>query len=201
MAKRRNQRVQSNRRTTRKSRPINRQLHRAIGMRLVRASLPADPPVRPLMHEYAGIVRVNIIEGTTTEITKFGAVGEPATATMKTGGTLALTYDNACRLIIGFMGYTADSTFEINIRKVSVWGPVAGDVAPVLSVDLSDTSGGLILTDKCGMNHRPRVGISSPFNMWLKPDAGTFCTVKIPSSSNQVGVIDLSMAWRRYKLL
>lgn len=170
-------------------------------MRLVRASVSADPPVRPLMHEYSGVLRINLTSGTTSEIVSAGSVGSPARATIAKSGKLAISLEDVRKLIIGFMGYASDTTFEINIRKVSVWGPISGDSAPRLAVDLSDISGGIIVTDKCGKNHRARMAVTSPFNLWQKPSNVSFCSYDPAGSIElELGVLDISSAWRRFAL-
>ena len=201
----RNNRSRSNRRGPRSRRP-GRKLNQAVGMRLVRANVPADPPVRSLTHEHAAIVRIDCVSGSQTAISNHGSFSSSAQASIEKGKALSVSFSDVANLIIGYMGYTSDTSFEINIRKVSVWGSrrttETTDFAPKLVVDISDISGGLIVTDRGAPNARPRMAISSPFNLWVKPDTTQFMRFypEDPATVGQVGIIDISVAWRRFAL-
>lgn len=168
-------------------------------MRLLRASVPADPPVRQLMHEYSAIIRTDITVSTQSKFATYGKVGQSATATIAPSSPLAVTMDDIEKLVEGYMGYQSNTSFELNIRKMCLWGPIDGDHAPRLAMDLSDISGGLIVTDRCGKDHRARMGISVPFNLWLKPSALKIATVQYDGTSGHL-VLDISVAWRVFTL-
>lgn len=201
--KRRNGR-RSNKRSPKRG--AARKLNQAVGMRLVRANVPADPPVRSLTHEHSSVVRVDCVVGTQTGITDYGSISESAKAQIRVKDGLSITYDDVRKLIIGYMGYATDTAFEINIRKISVWGSrrttETTDYAPRLAVDLSDISGGTVVTDRGAPNARPKMAVSSPFHLWSKADNTAFMKFYPcdPAKEGQVGIIDLSVTWRRFAL-
>lgn len=184
----------------------NRKLNQAVGMRLMRANVPADPPVRSLTHEHSSVIRVDCEGGSRTGITDFGSFSVAAKAHIKSKDSLSVSFDDLRKLIIAHMGYQNDAAFEMNIRKISVWGSrrtaETTDYTPRLAVDLSDISGGVLITDRGAPNNRPRMGISSPFNLWFKASTNVFMKFypEDPSSLGQVGVVDISVTWRRFAL-
>lgn len=153
------------------------------------------------MHEHSAAVRVNLSVDAKSEFVSYGTLSDSAEAHVY--GTLSISLDDIVKLIAGYMGYASNLSFEINIRKVSYWGPIPGigvDVAPVLTVDLSDISGGIIVTDKCGANHRARMAVTAPFHLWRKPDANPVINIRPNVSSGLAGILDISVAWRRFAM-
>lgn len=168
-------------------------------MRLSRVSVPADPPVRALTHEASAVVRVSFSATTSGNSTISPKPNGASTGTINK--SIGINLDEVRKLINSEMGYTADSSFEINIRKVCVWGPLPpSEDVPTLAVDLSDISGGLAVTDRCGANHRARMGITSPFNLWIKPNVERIIHISTTATSGLAAIMDLSVSWRRFKI-
>lgn len=194
----------SNKRTS-KSRGPRRQLNKAVGMRLLRTNVPADPPVRALMHEHASVVRIDCVISTHAEI-DYGSVLSCATAKLLKDTALKLSFNDLRLLIISHMGYRDGSDFEMNIRKISAWGSrrttETTDLTPRLIVDLSDISGGMAITDRGAPNARPRMAVSSPFNLWVKPSETVFMSFdpQDAATAGSVGIVDISVAWRRFAM-
>lgn len=186
----------------RRPRQQARQRNVAISMRLMRAQVPADPPVRTLTHEHAAVIRIILTTHTAnSRISDYGKFGEHAKAEVKSMSTLRISLDDVEKLIIAHMGYADGSSFEINIRKVSAWGPItSGELDPRLALDLSDITGGILVSDKGSPNHRARMGVSSPFNLWQKATTTDIIQYQPNTSSGPAGLIDISVAWRRYAL-
>lgn len=150
------------------------------------------------MHEHSGVMRISLKYGSDSRFTDYGSVGKAAEAT--SNGKFYLSLSDITNLIIGFMGYKSDTTFEINVRKIALWGPISPtNDAPTLSVDVSDITGGLIVTDKAAPNHRARMAISSPFSIWLKPNTDNIAVAILPGTGD-LGVMDVSVSWRRFQL-
>lgn len=187
-------------RSNKRAKPVrvqSRRQRQAIGMRLLRTAVQPDPPVRPLMHEYSGVIRISLKSSSKKEFTSYGSLGNPATGTYKKDEPFTVNLNQTAQLIKAFMGYADATNFEVNVRKISAWGPPGGDGSPRLAVDLSDISGGLVITDRSGANHRPRMGITSPFNLWQKPNSTDYCSF---FPDDESGILDLSLSWRRFSM-
>lgn len=194
------------RKTNRRRRPQPRAVHKAVGMRLLRATVPADPPVRPLTHEHSAVIRIDCVTGDQSGITSYGSFGVCASASIKQKDSLSITPEDIRKLIVAYMGYVNDSLFEICVKKVSVWGSrltsSVSEQCPKLAVDISDISGGLLVTDRGTPMTRPKMGVLCPFNIWLKPTNIKIIRYypEIFASDGQCGVIDISVTWRRFAL-
>jgi hypothetical protein len=60
-------------------------------MRLLRASVTPDPPVRPLTHEHSAVLRVSLKVGTRSGFSDYGTIGKTASGFVK--GHLSVTLE------------------------------------------------------------------------------------------------------------
>lgn len=174
MGKRRRTNLPKSNKRVRKNR---RKLDLATSLRPVPCTVPSDPPRVKMSHEHSAILGVDLFYDRTKR-TGFNSYGALCTAAQYSvqeptakGQHVSVSPSDIAKLIRAYMSYTDNTTFEICPRKICAWGPTEGqllkETSPVLTVDTSNVSASVSVTDRGTAISRTRCGISIPFSLWL----------------------------------